>query len=405
MSNSVPRRAFIKSAAAASSLLLVQSRIAFGADANTNLRLGLIGSGSRGSWIANFFEQHTNTKCVAVHDYFKDQVDAAGERFNVPEARRYIGLDGYKELLASDVDAVAIMSPAYFHPEQTVAALEAGKHVYLAKPMAVDAPGCQDIVNAANAHPDLTTLIDFQTRKNPAYQKAVQLVHDGAIGAPVCGQAYYHTRRLNIRTDTSDPTAPLRNWFFHIPLSGDIIVEQNIHTIDVANWILDARPLAATGTGGRRVRTDVGDAWDHFIVTYTYPKNVLIDFSSTQFVTGFDDICTRIFGADGTIDAHYFGDVSVTAKGDTMPPQKTGNIYADGAIANVKDFVASILDNEPINNTQPSADSTMACVLGRMAAYTGATVTWEEMTGRGERLTPNLDLPADGPFHNRVPVA
>ncbi|MEX2016253.1 MAG: Gfo/Idh/MocA family oxidoreductase, partial [Candidatus Hydrogenedentales bacterium] len=388
MSNPLPRRAFIKSAAAASSLLLVQPRIAFGAQANETLRLGLIGSGGRGPWIANFFEQHTNSKCVAVHDYFKDQVDAAGNRLNVPEDRRYIGLDGYKELLASDIDAVAIMSPAYFHPEQAVAALEAGKHVYLAKPMAVDVPGCQAIVDAANAHPELTTLIDYQTRKNPQYQKAVQMVHDGAIGAPVCGQAYYHTRRLNIRTKPGDPTAPLRNWFFHIPLSGDIIVEQNIHTIDVANWILDARPLAATGTGGRRVRTDVGDAWDHFIVTYTYPKNVLIDFSSTQFVTGFDDICTRIFGADGTIDAHYFGDVSVTAKSKTMPPENTGNIYADGAITNVKEFVASIVDNKPINNTEASADSTMACILGRTAAYTGTTVTWEEMTGKGERLDP-----------------
>jgi predicted dehydrogenase len=189
----------------------------------------------------------------------------------------------------------------------------------------------------------------------------------------------------------------LRNWFFEIALAGDIIVEQNIHTVDVANWFLQGHPVKANGTGGRRVRTDVGDAWDHFIVTYTYPNDVLIDFSSAQFTTGFGDICTRICGSDGTVEAHYFKECFLEAKKVKIQPESTGNIYSDGAITNVKEFHQSIVDGKFLNNTQQSADSTMSCVLGRMAAYEGKTITWDEMVKRNERLDPKLDLPANGP--------
>ncbi len=402
----VERRAFIKTAAAASAgLLLVSPKTAFGSEANSALQLGLIGCGSRGPWIANFFEQQTNSKCFAVHDYFRDKVTAAGERFDIPEERRFVGLDGYKQLLETDVDAVAVLSPAYFHPQQTVDALEAGKHVYLAKPIAVDAPGCQMIADAAKKHgKTLSTVVDFQTRKNAQFLKVAEAVHNGAIGTPVCGQAFYHTRRLNIRTKPGTPTAPLRNWFFHIPLSGDIIVEQDIHCIDVANWLLQSHPIAATGNGGRRVRTDVGDCWDHFVVTYEYPNDVLVDFSGTQFTTGFDDICTRIFGSEGTADTHYFGNTGLQAKATVIEAESTGNIYAEGAIANVIEFHASVTEGKPLNNTQASADSTMACVLGRDAAYAGGRITWDEMLAKGERLEPDLDLPADGPDHLPEPV-
>jgi len=275
------RRTFLKTAAAGGALL-ASPRIAFGAQANERLRMGLIGCGGRGVWIGDLFQKHSNTEVVAVHDYFRDQVQAAGKRLDVDEAHQFVGLDGYKEMLGTNVDFVAVISPAYFHPQQTVDALEAGKHVYLAKPMAVDVPGCKAIVAAAEKHSDLSCWVDYQTRKSPLYQKVVAGIHEGQIGDPVLGQAYYHTNRLNIRTKPGTDVAKLRNWFFDIALSGDIIVEQNIHTIDVANWMLQGRPVKANGTGGRRVRTDVGDCWDHFVVTYTYPNDVLIDFSSNQ---------------------------------------------------------------------------------------------------------------------------
>ncbi len=340
------------------------------------------------------------TKIVAVHDYFQDRVDMAAKRLEVEESRCYVGLDGYQELINSDLDAIAIISPPYFHPEQVEAALAAGKHVYLAKPIAVDVPGCTAIVEAANKTQDkLTTLVDFQTRNQPIYREGVQRVHDGVIGKPVSGQSYYVCGRLRTKTKPGSETARLRNWVFDQALSGDIIVEQNIHVLDVANWILQAHPVKAVGTGGRKVRTDVGDCWDHFAVTFTYPGDVLISFCSKQYGYGYDDLCTRIYCDLGTIDTHYGGEVFIKGKSELWEGGKTSQIYKEGAVNNIKDFCASIMDGKPINNAQESADSTMTSILGRMAAYSGETVTWDEMIAANEKLDAKLDLPADGSSH------
>jgi myo-inositol 2-dehydrogenase/D-chiro-inositol 1-dehydrogenase len=393
------RRQFLKVAAASTAAFAViapESARAYAA--NGKLELGVIGCGGRGPWIGNLFQENTDTKVVAVHDYFRDRADAAGERFGIPADRRYIGLDGYKELIAGGVDAVAVISPPYFHPEQTVAALEAGKHVYLAKPIAVDVPGCLAIVEAGKAHPQLCTWVDFQTRTDPYYREAAKRVRDGMIGKPICGQAYYHTGRLGIQAPPGSEPARIRNWVFDKALSGDIIVEQNIHALDVANWLLQGHPVkACSGYGGRKARTDVGDCWDHFIVTYEYPDGVLLDFSSNQFATGFDDICARIYATDGVVDTHYGGQVRIGSKGGTWPGGSSPNIYQDGAVANIKDFHAAILGGKAINNAEESANSTLTAILGRTAAYTGQAVTWDELLKSGERLDPKLDLPEDGP--------
>jgi len=405
MQNGTGRREFLKTAAGAAGVLLVKPATAFGYAANETLQLGLIGCGGRGPWLANLFHEHSKTKVVALHDYFRDKVRGAGEKLEVGEDKQFVGIDGYREMYAQDIDAVAVVSPSYFHPSQAVDALEAGKHVYLAKPIAVDAPGCEAIVAAADKHgATLSAWVDFQTRMSPQYQAAAQAIHEGQIGDIVLGQAYYHTGRLHLQTKPGSDVAKLRNWFFDIALSGDIIVEQNIHTIDVANWFLNAHPVKARGTGGRKVRTDAGDCCDHFVVTYTYPNDALIDFSSSQFLTGFDDICTRVFGSEGTVDAHYFGTVGLEARKHTIAPESTGDIYKNGAIANIKLFHESIAAGKPINNTRQSADSTLAGILGRMAAYEGREVTWEEMMQRAEVLDPKLDLPENGPETPREPV-
>ncbi len=396
----VGRRDFLKTASAGTAgLILTSAGTAFGAEANSKLQIGVIGCGGRGPWIGNLFQQNSNTKVVALHDYFQDQVLAAAKRLDVPTESTYTGLDGYKEILArDDVDAVAVISPPYFHPIQAVAALEAGKHLYLAKPIAVDVPGCQSIVDAANkVQGKLTALVDFQTRNNEFFREAAKRVHDGQIGEAVCGQTFYHTGRLNMKTLPGTEVARLRNWVFDKALSGDIIVEQNIHVLDVANWFLDAHPIEAQGTGGRKARTDVGDCWDHFIVTYRYPNDVLMDFSSTQFNIGFDDLCTRVFGKDGTVEGHYGGDVFIKDRKGGWPGGSTPTIYQDGAINNIKDFCASIASGEFLNNTQESAYSTMTSILGRMAAYEGKPIRWDEMVQRQERLDPHLMLPDDGP--------
>ena len=392
ITQSLGRRTFLKTAAAATAgLTIVKPGSVRGAEANMKLKLGIIGLG-RGSWLGDLFQKHTNTQVTAVHDYFKDRVATAGAKFKVPENRRFTGLDGYKKMLETDVDAVAVISPPYFRPEQAVAVLDAGKHAYLAKPIAVDVPGCMAIVKAANkAQKKLTTLVDFQTRNDPMFREAARRVRAGDIGKLVSGQVYYVAGRLGIKAKPGTPEARLRNWVFDIALSGDIIVEQNIHVIDVANWYLQFRPTRAWGTGGRKVRTEVGDCWDHFIVTYSYPNDVLVHFQSTQFSKGYGDLCTRIFGSIGVVDSHYFGEVRIT--GDK--PFKGGHtkgMFADGTVTNIKALVESIKTDKPINNAKESADSNLTCILGRTAAYEHCTVSWDEMIRANKKMAVNLRL-------------
>jgi len=392
------RREFLAAAATAGMVIVVPSA-ARGFAANSKIQLGLIGCGGRGGWIASLFKENGSYQIAAVADYFKDRATGAGERFSVDAARRYSGLDCYKALLAGGkVDAVAVESPPYFHPEQAVAALEAGKHTYIAKPISVDVPGAMAIVAAAEkAKGKLCTWVDFQTRANEFYLGAFQQVCAGLMGKPVCGQAYYYAGRLGIHAKPGTETARLRNWVFDIALSGDIIVEQNIHALDVANWFLRGHPVKARGTGGRKARTDVGDCWDHFVVTYWYPDDVLLDFSSGQFTQRYDDICCRVYGTLGTFDSHYGGNVNILAKTGGYRGGSTGSIYKDGSVANIKTFAEAVLAGKPINNAEESANSTMTAILGRTAAYTGNLVTWDDMIKKNEKLDAHLKLPADGP--------
>lgn len=395
----VQRRTFIKTAAAtAAGLSIIPARTVRGTEANSTIEVGLIGCGGRGAWLGGLFNENGPARIVAICDYFRDRVDAAGEQLAVGEDRRHVGLDGYKELLAGKVDAIAVESPPYFHPEQTVAGLRAGKHVYLAKPIAVDVPGCLAIADAADAvDGKLSTLVDFQTRNDPLFRGAAQRVHEGMIGKPVSGQFSYHCGRLGIKATPGTELARLRNWYFDIALSGDIIVEQNIHVLDVANWYLQGHPVKAAGTGGRKARVDIGDCWDHFLVNYTYPDDVQVSFSSGQFVYGYGDLCMRLFGTEGTVDSHYGGDVTIRGKSTGWKGGTTSTIYRDGAVNNIKDFCAGILAGTPINNARDAAHSTMTSILGRMTAYSGHEVTWEEMAKSTERLDPKLDLPENGP--------
>ncbi|HNR31270.1 MAG TPA: Gfo/Idh/MocA family oxidoreductase [Candidatus Hydrogenedentes bacterium] len=398
--DAMDRREFLRTAtASAAGITVLASGTATSYAANDRFEVGIIGCGGRGIWIGDLFQKHANAKVVAVHDYFKDRVDLAGKQLDVPEDRRYVGLEGYKDLVASDLDAVAVESPPYFHPEQTVVALEAGKHVYLAKPIAVDVPGCLAIMEAAKAHAGkLSVLVDFQTRNNELFREAARRIHEGAIGTPVYAQAYYHCDRLGKRSDQGGEIGRLRNWCFDIALSGDIIVEQNIHVLDVANWFLGAHPVEARGCGARRGRTDIGDCWDHFIAQYRYPNDVLLSFSSQQFAPGCDDLCTRVFGTEGAADAHYGGNVSIQSRKDHWPGGETNRIYQEGAVNNMKDFRAGIESGNLINNAEDGGTSTLTAILGRMAAYTGEAVTWEQMLAAGEALDPKLDLPEDGPY-------
>jgi len=387
----IHRRDFLMGSAGAA--LVLRPGLALGGAANAKLELGLVGCGGRGVWLADLFETHSESKVVAVADYFEDRAERAGERFQVDPSRRHWSLSAYKKLLEGKLDAVVIESPPYFHPEQAAASVEAGRHVFVAKPIAVDVPGCQSIRESGKKATEkkLSFLVDFQTRTSEFYREAVKRVRQGDIGKFALIQAYYQTGGTWGNASFADPEDRLKNWGATHALSGDIIVEQNIHAIDVATWFTDTDPIRAVGAGGRKVRTGAGDCWDHYAVVFTFPDDVVVDFSSTQYTKGYDDICCRVYGAAGTADTHYFGSVSIN--GDK--PYKGGNhpnLYTDGAVWNIKEFHRTISAGDFTNPTvAPSVRSNLTCVLGRQAAHGRREVTWDEMMKSNEKIDGKLE--------------
>jgi len=398
----ISRREFVAGAgAAALAFTVMEPAMVRTYGASSKINLGIIGCGGRGTWIAGLFKAHGGYNIVAAADYFKDRTDNCAGKFAVPEARRYTGLSGYRKML-DKVDAVAIESPPYFHPEQAADAVAAGVHAYVAKPIAVDAPGCLSIGASGKKATTrkLCFLIDFQTRADQYYIEALKRVRAGALGEFVFGEAIYHAgcpfgRMYDTwRKDPKSSEVRLRAWGLDNVLSGDIITEQNIHTLDVANWIMGAEPLWAVGTGGRTIRP-VGTCWDHFAILFQYPNDVGITFSSKQFDghgTQPDGIRNRMFGSKGVLETQYGGQVMIRAKSnDFYKGGRSPGIFKDGAVTNIATFHKSIVEGKFDNPTVPeSVRSNLLTVLGRTAAYEKRKVTWKEMITKGEKLDANL---------------
>lgn len=385
------RRAFLAGAAASTFTLLKPSLVS-GTEANSAIALGMIGCGGRGTWIARLFQGTGKYRFVACADYFQDRVAGFGKRFQVRPDRRYATLSGYRRLLESELDAVAIESPPYFHPEQAAAAVNAGKHVYVAKPVAIDVPGCLSIAESgrkATARKQVF-LVDFQTRADKLYREAVRRVHGGDISKLVCGKAHYPWQGSGSGTNSTNPEECLRQWYCTLALSGDVIVEQDIHTLDVATWFVNADPLRAFGAGGRAIRK-FGNIWDHFSVTYWFPGDFILTFTSVKMIPHVkDEIRCDVFGSGGMVHTDYFGDVYIRGN----KPYEGGamsNLYTTGASSNIEDFHRFVTGGDYSNTTvAPSVRSNLTSVLGRTAAYAGTVVTWEEMMRAKVKLEPDL---------------
>lgn len=392
------RRGFLAGTAALG-ITIVRPGLVTGAEENTKITLGLVGCGGRGNWIANLFNQHGGYQFVAAADYFADRANAAGTRLQIPAERCFSGLSGYKRLLEQKPDAIVIESPPYFHREQALAGVEAGCHVYCAKPIAVDVPGCLAMAEAGRKGTETKrcVLIDFQTRANEHYREAVARVQAGDIGPLVSGEAVYYCGTTwggaeALAADAEKPENRLRAWGLDRVLSGDVITEQNIHALDVATWFVNQDPLKAVGTCGKRGRDDRGTCHDHFAVIYTFPNDVIVSFASKQYGSGYDDIGCRMYGPKGTADTHYFGIVHIIGE-KSYKGGRLGNLYTDGAVQNIADFHAAITKGDCANPTvAPSVRSNLTTILGRMAAYKRDEVTWEEMLKTAEKL----QFPTDG---------
>jgi myo-inositol 2-dehydrogenase/D-chiro-inositol 1-dehydrogenase len=388
----IHRRTFLAATAAAGAFTLLRPATAFGADANTTVELGLIGCGGRGKWIADLFVKTGKYKFVACADYFQDKVDSAGDKLGIEPGRRYTGLSGYQRLLESKLDAVVIETPPYFHPEQALTAVEAGKHVYLAKPIAVDVPGCLTIAQAGKlaTAKKLAFRVDFQTRANEHFREGVRLVHQGAIGKLVMVEAFYPWSGGGRGTPPATPEEQLRHWYYVLPISGDFIVEQSIHSLDVATWVINADPIRARGTGGHKVRP-ANSIYDHFAVQYFFPGDLVMSFTCIQSIPFVkDEIRVRAFGADGVFDADYYTGVTLHGKENSVRAS-VGDLYTDGAVANINEFHETILKGDCSNSTvAPSVRSNLTAILGREAGYHGGEVTWQSLLRKNQKLQPNL---------------
>lgn len=395
------RRGFMAGAGSAAAVFSVVSpRVARGYGANAKVDLALIGCGGRGKWITDLFRQHGGYNIVAAADYFPDRANDVGDTFGIPSKFRYTGLSGYRRLLEQKLDAVAIESPPYFHPTHAAAAVDAGKHVYLAKPIAVDVPGCRTVEQSGKeaSASERCFLVDFQTRADEFYLEAIRRVHAGAIGEFAFGEASYHAgipwlgQMEHARLAADHPESRLRAWGLDRVLSGDIITEQNIHTLDVASWIMGQPPQCAYGTGGRKVR-DVGSCWDTFSVVFQYAHDVGITFSSRQFNghgTQPEGIRNRMFGTQGVLETKYGGDVLIRGK-NFYRGGRTPTIYKQGAVNNIATFCRSIHEGEYANPTvAESVRSNLVTILGRTAAYEGRVVAWEEVLNDDEPLVADL---------------
>lgn len=396
-SSRIGRREFLAgAAAAATAFTIVRPSAVRGSEANSTIELGLIGCGGRGNWITALFDKHGKYKWVACADYYPDRAEKTGEKCKIDGSRRYSTLSGYKKLLDGKLDAVVIESPPYFHPGQAAAAVAAGKHVYLAKPIAIDVPGCQTVEESGKKATDkkLVFLVDFQTRANEFYREAAKRVHRGDIGKLVTGFAAYPCGVIS-KDAPKTPEDRLRHWYCTREISGDFIVEQSIHALDVMTWFLDAAPISAYGLGASKGLRTYGNIWDNFNVTFKFPKDIATSFYCEQMCHGSpNEIPCRIYGKNGTFDSDYFTHVRIDSPNKAYAGGKFTHVldlYTSGTEVNIKEFYEAITGSLCDNMTVPQAvRSNLVAVLGRSAAYKGGLMTWDEMMKSPERLEPDL---------------
>ena len=414
------RRSFIQGAAAACGLLIVRPETAFGYAANSAVRWGLLGCGHRGTAVATSFAKNAGVQITALADIFPDQLAQGKQHFDainsslglppIDEKRMFRGHEAYKMLAACpDVDAIQISTPPFFHVEHLDTITAAGKHAYCEKPVGVDVPQTRHALEIAKRIDGKVSVdVGFQIRSAPPFVEIVRRIHEGGIGKIACLNAHYNAPAASYpdRGAMGAEEKRLRNWLWDRTLSGDILLEQNIHVIDVCNWIMGSHPVSAIARSSRKVVQNFGNTSDNYEVIFTYPGDVELTFSSTQFSSnGFFDVAERIFGGEGLAEAPYSGPLRIigsqpwTWSGSEQTP--TGKFAADGAFNDnlaqadsTKDrtFVESITSGKFHNQIAAGVESAISCMMGRKSAELGRKVTWEEMEKDQEAYLLHINL-------------
>jgi myo-inositol 2-dehydrogenase/D-chiro-inositol 1-dehydrogenase len=418
------RRQFLQNGTGAvSGLLLLKSSTAFGYQANSAVRIGLLGCGNRGTAVATSFTNSTTAHVAALADIFPDQLATARSHFDDLNARLgrpaidakllFQGPHSFEQLAASpDIDVIQISTPPYFHVQHLEAAVASGKHVYCEKPVGIDVAQAQRALEIAKRVKSTQSVdIGFQCRNAPPIVAVAERIHAGAIGKIASVAANYNAPASleKVRAGASPEEYRLRNWLWDRALSGDILVEQNIHIIDLCNWLLGAHPVKATATGGRNILTHAGDCWDNYQVDFTYPGDIHLSFSSTQFGGdwGFD-AGLRLHGAAGSANVVYSGPIRIsgtqawTWQDSTNTSSGSGQFAANGSFSDnlafadrdkERAFIESITSADPHNQIAAGVETALSCMLGCMAGYERREVAWEDLLAHGEtyQLGMNLD--------------
>jgi myo-inositol 2-dehydrogenase / D-chiro-inositol 1-dehydrogenase len=395
----VSRRQILRASAAASAAAVMASlgtNFAHAAGSD-GLKVGLIGCGGRGTGAArDCAKASPQVQITALGDLFRDRVDGSrkqleklGDQYAVADDACFDGFDNYQKVIDSGVDLVLLCEPPGFRPNHFAAAVAANKHVFMEKPVAVDATGIRSIIETSElaAAKNLSVVGGFVFRRDRAHVDAIHQIHDGLYGDIIAGHSYYNGNGLwhhPRQPAWSDAEYQIRNWLYFTWLSGDLIAEQNVHRSDIMNWVMRAHPVSAYGMGGRQSRTDpaYGNVYDHFCIEYEYPGGVKI-INQCRQVDNTDTRVTEVFvGTKGLIEP---------SRGPRVPeatsrpkPDPLGDAY----IREHADLIASIVDGRAINEGRQCAESTMTAIMGRMSAYTGKLVTWEQAMNSKEDLFP-----------------
>ena len=380
------RRAFLKAgtiAAAASALPSVLNAQVAG---SAEIKIALVGCGGRGSGAAAQSLNVPGTKLVAMADAFADNVEGAyknlkgqfGDRVDVPQERRFAGFDAYKNAIDS-ADVVLLCTPPGFRPTHFEYAVKQGKHVFMEKPVAVDGPGIRKVIEAAKVadQKKLKVVCGLQRRYQTSYLETLKMIEDGAIGDFVSSQVYWVSGGVWVRDrkpEMSEMQYQMRNWYYFNWICGDHIAEQHVHNLDVGNWFKGANPVKAVGMGGRsqRVGKNYGEIFDHFYVEYTYADGTVMNSQSRHWNGVWSRVSESVAGTAGSAYPGMIKDRS--GKVVWRFRDKDNNPYQTEH-DRLYDFIRT---DTPNNDAVRTAEATLTSILGRMACYSGAEVTWDQ---------------------------
>jgi predicted dehydrogenase len=399
------RRQILKTAAAvAAGGVLLDPFIARSANVAGNdvLKVGLIGCGGRGTGAAQqALKADKHTELYAVADAFQEQIDTSlnalsntdrAAQLNVPKDRQYAGFDAYKAVI-NTCDVVLLATTPHFRPMHLKAAVEANKHVFCEKPVAVDAPGVRSVLATCEEakRKNLSIVSGLCLRYSNGFGEVIRRVHGGAIGDVLTLQANDYRGPIWVKQRREGETEmhwQMRNWYYYTWLSGDFNVEQHVHHLDVCSWTMNGLyPAKALGMGGRVVRTgeNFGNIYDHFSVVYEYdnPQKTKLFANTRQHDKCKGDMSNYAVGTKGAADISNKR-WSITGENPWKFTGEPNDIYQTEHDA----LFAAIRSGKPINNGEYMSKSTMLAIMGRMSAYTGQEVTWKMAMNSKEELSP-----------------